>query len=143
MSEELYNERIVALARAKDGATRLPAPTVTVDCDNPLCGDRILLDLALEGGRVTGIGHKTRGCLLTQASASLLSRLAPGRDRADLGELEAAVRAIMSGSEPPVGAPAEIEVFVPLQKVKSRQDCVLLPFRAMAQALALAEEKHG
>ena len=146
MSEQLYNERIVALARAKEGAGRLEQPTVTVDCDNPLCGDRIQLDLRVEDGKVEEIGHKTRGCILTQAGASLIARLAPGHDARALAEFEAAARAVLAGPSDLPPEWAELEVFAPVRTVRSRQDCVLLPFRALARALALAavqEPKPG
>ena len=41
--------------------------------DNPLCGDRVTLDLELDQDRVSAVAHKTRGCLLTEAAAALLA----------------------------------------------------------------------
>ena len=46
MSDALYQERIVALAKAKTGAGKLAAPTKSVRRDNPLCGDRVLLEIS-------------------------------------------------------------------------------------------------
>ncbi len=45
MSDQLYQERIVALAKAKTGAGKLENPTKTARRDNPLCGDRVILDV--------------------------------------------------------------------------------------------------
>lgn len=133
MSDQLYQERIVALAKAKTGAGKLENPTRTVRRDNPLCGDRVILDVRLDGeGRVAEIGHQVRGCLLCQASASALSSTAIGRTAAGIAELRHdAERAL--GREP--GETHEpFDAFTPVAAHKSRQDCVLLPFEALKDA---------
>ena len=81
MSDQLYQERIVALAKARTGAGKLANPTTTVRRDNPLCGDRVIIDVRLDGqGRIAEIAHQVRGCLLCQASASALASIAVGKD---------------------------------------------------------------
>ena len=67
MSDELYQEKIVALAKAKTGAGKLATPTRTARRDNPLCGDRVIVDVTLDAaGKITEIAHQVRGCLLCQ-----------------------------------------------------------------------------
>ncbi len=134
MSAELYDAAIVATAKATAEAERLPAPDVTVEEDNPLCGDRITLDLVFADGRVAAIGHKTRGCLLTRAAAVVLARHAVGADPAELRRAIASLRALLAGQG---GAPVwpELAMFEPVRAVASRHDCVLLPFRALETAL--------
>lgn len=135
MSDQLYQERIVALAKAKTGAGKLENPTRTVRRDNPLCGDRVILDVRLDGeGRIAEIGHQVRGCLLCQASASALSAVAVGRDAAGVAELRHdAERAL--GREP--GETHEpFDAFAPVAAHKARQDCVLLPLEALKDALS-------
>ena len=68
MSDELYQQRIVALAKSKTGAGKLAAPTKSARRDNPLCGDRVTIDVKLEDGRIVEIAHQVRGCLLCQAA---------------------------------------------------------------------------
>lgn len=133
MSGDLYDAAIVAAARAKVGAGRLEAATRSVTCDNPLCGDRVTLDLALADGRVDALAHKTRGCLLTQAAASVLAEHATGRDAAALRGLHDQVRAMLRDGAPPPW-PA-LAMFQPVRAVPSRFECVLLPFRALGEAL--------
>ncbi len=77
MSDQLYQDRIVALAKAKTGAGKLAQPTRSGHRDNPLCGDRVTIDITLDGqGHIAEIAHQVRGCLLCQASASALSSFA-------------------------------------------------------------------
>jgi hypothetical protein len=73
MSDELYQTRIVALAKSKTGAGKLAAPTKSARRDNPLCGDRVTIDVKLDDtGHIAEIAHQVRGCLLCQASAAAL-----------------------------------------------------------------------
>lgn len=135
MNDQLYQDRIVALAKAKTGAGKLETPTKSARRDNPLCGDRVTVDVRLDGqGRITEIAHQVRGCLLCQASASALSAVAVGRDAAGIGEVRRdAERAL--GRE--AGEPQEpFAAFAPVASHKSRQECVLLPFEALRDALS-------
>jgi nitrogen fixation NifU-like protein len=136
MNDALYDQAIIAEARSKTGAGRLEAPTVTAECDNPLCGDRITVDLAVRDGSISDLAHKTRGCLLTQASASLLARYASGGDLAAARELRAAIDAFLKGQED-----ERFAILTPVRNAKSRWDCVTLPFQALADALADLEKR--
>jgi nitrogen fixation NifU-like protein len=134
MSDELYQEKIVALAKAKTGAGKLAAPTKTARRDNPLCGDRVIIDVKLDGGKITEIAHQVRGCLLCQASASALSSLAIGKDAAGVAEIrhdaERALGREQGAAHEPYAA------FAPVAAHKSRQECVLLPLEALKDALS-------
>lgn len=135
MNDQLYQDSIVALAKAKTGAGKLSAPTKSARRDNPLCGDRVTVDIKLDGqGRIAEIAHQVRGCLLCQASASALSSVAVGRDKAGVAAIRHdAERAI--GRED--GEPAEpFAAFTPLKSHKSRHECVLLPFEALTEAMS-------
>jgi nitrogen fixation NifU-like protein len=94
------------------------------------------LDLALERGRVAEVGHKVRGCLLCEAAAETIAAHAPGKSAADLAKAGAAVAAIVKeGAPAPEGEWSALAVFSPVHQVKSRRDCVLLPFEALEKAL--------
>src|SRR5262249_22651585 len=59
---------------------RLEAPDRIVALDNPLCGDRIRLELMLEPeGRVGQVRFDGQGCAISQAAASLLAERVEGR----------------------------------------------------------------
>lgn len=102
--------------------------------DNPLCGDRVTLDLALEDGTVARMAHKTRGCLLTQAAASILGRHAVGADASEARRVTDEIKALLAGEAVDPSWP-ELAMFRPVQAVKSRHECVLLPFEALLEAL--------
>lgn len=135
MNEELYNRAIIEAARDKTHAGRLDRPGGSATADNPLCGDRVTLDLEGEAGRIAAVAHKTRGCLLTQAAAALLATHAVGLPLGEPAALRGAVRAYLNGTseDPPF---PELAMLAPVRVVKSRHDCVTIAFDALAEAAA-------
>lgn len=136
MGDELYHRAILELAKQAGRTGRLGQPEVTVTVDNPLCGDRITLDLSMTAGRVRDIGHRVRGCLLCQAAAAAIAARAPGETAATLRQVAGGIeRAIREDPAAADGLWPELAAFVPVHPHKSRHDCVLLPFDALLQAL--------
>jgi NifU-like protein involved in Fe-S cluster formation len=137
MSEEdiLYRRAILRLAADASGAGHLAAPDTTATAHNPACGDRVTVELALADGRVTAFAHATQACVLTQASAALLSGQAPGRSQAELEALAAAVRRFLAGGPAPDG----YGVFDGVAAHAGRHRCVLLPLEAALEALERAQ----
>ncbi|MBK9020885.1 MAG: iron-sulfur cluster assembly scaffold protein [Sulfuritalea sp.] len=135
----LYQEAIKDYARADHGHGRLEGAGATVRLDNPLCGDRVSLQVSLDAGRVAAIAHETRGCLLCRAAASLLGKRAPGLDAQGLAETTAALESILEQRSPPPADWPELGMFAPAAEHPSRHKCVLLPFRALAQGVRQAD----
>jgi nitrogen fixation NifU-like protein len=138
MTDSLYNDAILAVAKANHASGRLADPDRSVTCDNPLCGDRVTLDLKLRGAAVAALAQKTRGCLLTQAAASVIGRHGPGLTDDQARQVADQVARLLAG-EPVEPAWAELAMFKPVQAVRSRHECVLLPFEALVDALREAE----
>ena len=136
MTQALYHSTLVEHAQAGRSRGRLTAPHLSATVDNPLCGDRVTIDLALADGRVALVGHQVRGCLLCEAAAEIIADHAPGKTAAELAAAGAAARAIVNeGAAAPAGDWSALAVFAPVHDIKSRRDCVLLPFEALAKAL--------
>jgi nitrogen fixation NifU-like protein len=49
------------------------------ELNNPICGDRISMQLRVENDVVSDIGFDGRGCIISQAAASMLSEAVLGR----------------------------------------------------------------
>jgi nitrogen fixation NifU-like protein len=138
MSSELYHAELVARARAAFGEGRLPDAAASITLDNPLCGDRVTLDLQRQDGAVKAIGHAVKGCLLCAASAATIAEFGQNRSPAELRELADAAKALMKDGTPVPETFAGLRVFTPVHNAKSRRDCVLLPFEALGKALDAA-----
>jgi nitrogen fixation NifU-like protein len=74
MDEILYREEILERYHAGCHRGRLEAPDMHAELDNPLCGDRIRLELALApAGRIDRVVFGGHGCVISQVAASLLA----------------------------------------------------------------------
>jgi nitrogen fixation NifU-like protein len=134
MTEQLYQDRIVSLAKAKTGAGKLVSPTKSARLDNPLCGDRVVIDVKLDNGKIAEIAHQVRGCLLCQASASALASVAVGRNAAGIEKVRLDAERAIGREEGEAAEP--FAAFAPVKSHKSRHECVLLPFEALKDALS-------
>lgn len=133
MNDALYHDRIVALAKSRAGAGRLTAPTGSARRDNPLCGDRVTMDVRLDDqGHIAELAHQVRGCALCQASAVALTVRAQGGSRDDVARLRAEMEAVLDGSAAGEG---DFAAFAPVRQHRSRHECVILPFDALQAAL--------
>ena len=99
---------------------------------NPLCGDRVTIDVRLDGGTIAEITHEVRGCALCQASAVALGSRAQGRSKDDVLALRKEIESVLQGTATGEG---DFAAFAPVRQYRSRHDCVLLPFDALQAAL--------
>ena len=133
MLDKLYQQQIIALARQSKQRSGLDNPELTARVDNPLCGDRVTIDLSLEDERINDIGVKVRACALCEPASEVLSTHASKLSSSDIQKVETELRDYLSGNtaNPPW---AQLSVFEPVKEVTSRHECVLLPFVAANNA---------
>lgn len=70
---DLYQEQILEHAKYPHNYGTLEQPSVSHEEHNPLCGDRIKMDLLIVDGVIQDVRFSGRGCAISQASASLLT----------------------------------------------------------------------
>lgn len=140
MGDDLYQAEIVARAKAGAADTRMEPHDARATVDNPLCGDRVVLDLRMDGPRIAEAGQRTRGCALCQASAETLRRCLPGLDRATAAGGRAALRAYLAGGAELPGPWRDWEAFAPVRAHPSRHGCVMLALDALSEAMAAVEQ---
>jgi len=71
--DDLYRDYILEHYRRPHNFGQLEGATASQEGANPLCGDRITMQLRVRGGVIDGVGFTGRGCAISQASASLLT----------------------------------------------------------------------
>jgi len=70
---DLYQETIVDHSKRPRNKGALAHATHRAEGYNPLCGDRVTVELNVEDGRISGLGFEGSGCAISTASASLLT----------------------------------------------------------------------
>jgi nitrogen fixation NifU-like protein len=71
----LYSEKLLDHFRRPRNYGALTAPDVSHESFNPLCGDRIRIELKIENESVKEIRFRGDGCAISIAAASLLTEL--------------------------------------------------------------------
>jgi len=142
--DDLYREVILDHYRNPRRKGTLEHPDRHADGQNPLCGDEISLDLALDGDRITDVRLQGRGCSISQASASMMAEAIAGKTIAEVEALAHRFKAMMEieagdpGIDPsrPGAALGDLEALQGVRRFPVRIKCADLPWATLAQALA-------
>ena len=73
--QDLYQEVILDHNRRPRNFGELPQPARRAEGFNPLCGDRIRIELIIENESVKDVRFRGDGCAISIAAASLLTEL--------------------------------------------------------------------
>lgn len=135
MSDALYSQPLLELAKDRRFAEPLTDYTHKARITSALCGDDLELFLRMEQGRCVEVGYKAQACILCKASASVMANALSGMSTRDVEKTrESLEQAIATGDTQ--GAYAAFGV---LTRFPSRQACALLPWRALERAMVSAE----
>ncbi len=115
----LYSDILLDHFRRPRNYGSLDAPDISNEQFNPVCGDRIRLELKLEQSIVNEARFKGDGCAISTAAASLLTELVLGQDLEELSRISDArlISALESDIQP------------------ARVQCALLPLQALREGL--------
>lgn len=75
---DLYREAILDHYKHPRNFGHLKNPDVTQEEGNVTCGDRIVMEVKLDKGKVKEIAFSGEGCAISQASASMLTENVKG-----------------------------------------------------------------
>lgn len=71
--DDLYREIILDHYQHPHNQGALDNPDITFEDSNPLCGDKIRVDLKVKDNIVQDVKFSGKGCAISQASASMLT----------------------------------------------------------------------
>ena len=100
---DLYREQLLEHYHHPHGWGLVASPTVAGDGLNPVCGDRITVQLVTNGGTVTSMHFEAEGCVISRAAASLLSEELAGKKVSTVAQLTLASIEQLIGSKVPAG----------------------------------------
>jgi len=135
MIDDLYSAKVLALAANMPRAGRLDHPQGTAEKVSKLCGSRVLVDVALEGGRVIDFAQDVKACALGQASAAVLGAHVIGATIEELAQARDALRAMLkAGGAPPEGRFSDLRVLEVVRDYPARHTSTMLAFEAVVEA---------
>lgn len=141
--DDLYREVILDHYRNPRHRGRLDDATGHAEGQNPLCGDEVTLDVAVEDGRITRVAVTGQGCSISQASASMMAEAVSGKTIAEVEEISRRFRAMMDieegdpGIDPsrPGEALGDLEALQGVRRFPVRIKCANLPWTTLNEAL--------
>lgn len=113
----LYSEVLLDHFRHPRNYGSLEAPDVSYEAFNPLCGDRIRIEVKLDNAIVSAARFKGDGCAISMAAASLLTELVIGKAIGALVSDDQLISALQSDIQP------------------ARIQCAILPLAALRDGL--------
>lgn len=121
----LYSEVILDHFRNPRNCGSLPAADISHEDVNPLCGDRIRIEVRLRDGVIEAARFRGDGCAISIAAASVLTELIVG---ANIARDE-----VISGEELVSSLRSEIK--------PSRMKCALLPLEVLRSGVESYKER--
>jgi len=87
--DDLYKQNILDHYRHPRHVGTLPEATHSHEANNPLCGDKLRLDLQINADDVIeNVAFQGRGCAISQASASMLTEMLVGKTLAEAKQID-------------------------------------------------------
>jgi len=118
----LYSEKLLDHFRHPRNYGALTAADISYESFNPLCGDRIRVEVKIENKSVKEVRFKGDGCAISIASASLLTEIILNTDPNKISD-DQLIAALESDIKP------------------ARIQCALLPLEALRAGLKIYQEQ--
>jgi NifU-like protein involved in Fe-S cluster formation len=139
MIDDLYSAKVLRLAAELPRLGRLADAHASAEKVSKLCGSRVLVDVKVEGDRVTDFAQEVKACALGQASASVLGAHVIGASVQELETATAQFRGMLKqGGPAPEGRFADLAMLAPVKDYPARHTSTLLAFEAVCEAVRKA-----
>jgi nitrogen fixation NifU-like protein len=102
---------------------------------NPLCGDRVSLQVLVERGTLVDIGFRGAGCAICTASASMMTELVKGKSRGEVESLFDSFHRLLTGGEADRVRLGKLTAFSGVTEFPVRVKCAVLPWHTLRAAL--------
>ncbi len=134
--DELYRDIIIDHYRHPRHRGHLTAPSASHEGLNPLCGDEVTVEVALDGADLGEIAYSGSGCSISQSSASMMTEAVVGKSVAETRKLIADFTAMMRGDESvDPDDLGDLEALSGVRKFPVRIKCATLAWHTLAEAL--------
>ena len=107
--------------------------THAADGANPLCGDRLRIELRCEAGRIGEMRFSGEACAIAIATASMLCECVVGLGRDDIAALSARLQQLLATGQADA-VPGALAALGSLHRYPARRKCALLPLATLCAA---------
>ncbi|MBS7344900.1 MAG: SUF system NifU family Fe-S cluster assembly protein [Caryophanon sp.] len=135
--DQLYRSVIMDHYKNPRNKGSLDDTSVTIDMNNPTCGDRIHLTLLVEDGIVKDAKFDGEGCSISMSSASMMTQIIKGKTVEEANELAEIFSQMMLGEEydDEKYDLGDVEALQGVAKFPARIKCATLSWKAMQKGV--------
>ncbi|MFA1739302.1 Fe-S cluster assembly sulfur transfer protein SufU [Lysinibacillus fusiformis] len=134
--DQLYRSVIMDHYKNPRNKGALEGEAVTIDMNNPTCGDRIHLTLKVTDGVVEDAKFEGEGCSISMSSASMMTQLIKGKKVDEALELADIFSKMMMGEEYSDKYDLEdVEALQGVSQFPARIKCATLAWKAMEKGV--------
>src|SRR5687768_5945405 len=130
---DLYQEVILDHYRNPRGAGEVDKPTHSAFANNPLCGDEILITARVADGVIQEVKHRSIGCAICVASASMMVESVTGQSTECFSADSKNFYAFARGENDSVEG--KLAAFAGVSKFPMRVKCATLAWHTLENAL--------
>jgi len=137
--DTLYRQVIMDHYKNPRNKGSLADGSLTVDMNNPTCGDRIHLTMKVEDGKVKDAKFEGEGCSISMASASMMTQTIIGQNVEQAMKLSQIFSEMIQGNDYELDDSVDlgdIEALQGVSKFPARIKCATLAWKAMEKGLA-------
>lgn len=133
--DDLYRRVIMDHYKKPRNRGKLDDNSVTIELNNPTCGDRISLQLIVEDNIVKDARHTGEGCSISISSASMMTEAIKGKTVEQALDYADRFSHLMQGEEVTFDDYEDLEALSGVNKFPARIKCATLAWNALKKGI--------
>ena len=132
---DLYQEVILDHSKNPQNFGTLDKYTCTAEGNNPLCGDSLTVYVNVENNIISDVSYRARGCAISIASASIMSKIIKGKTIEEVDILFDKFHRLCMGEDIEDDEMETLQVLSGVSKFPTRVKCATMSWHAMRGAI--------
>ena len=132
---DLYQQVILDHSKSPRNFRKLEGANRQAQGHNPLCGDNYTIYARVENDVIQEISFQGSGCAISKSSASILTDLLKGKNKAEVKALFDQVHEMITTGKMAGAGLGKLSVFAGVHKFPARVKCAILPWHAVLAAM--------
>lgn len=124
--QDLYNKLLIEHYKCTDRRYEPATCTHTGTGHNHTCGDEITLFFMIEDGTIVSASYTGKGCMICQASASMLTEAVEGSTADEAKQTIGHLNALLEGRAEPTGSDPDYAALISIRDFPTRMKCAKL-----------------
>jgi nitrogen fixation NifU-like protein len=137
--DDLYRSVIMDHYKTPRNRGTFEDDAVTIDLNNPTCGDKIQLQMQIEDGKIKAAKFVGEGCSISLSSASMMTAAVKGKTLKEAEEMAEQFSRLMKG-EPIEFEYEDIEALSGVNKFPARIKCATLGWNALRKGIVKSQQ---